>query len=69
MPLLIPPIAAGTSLRTALILLFPTLYLISSGLFFVSYLFYKTKRDVRLAIVVSGDGSNEALLKGTINPK
>ncbi|EDV27969.1 uncharacterized protein TRIADDRAFT_12709, partial [Trichoplax adhaerens] len=36
MPLLIPPIATSTSLRTALILLFPGLYLLSSGLFFIT---------------------------------
>ncbi|EDV27922.1 uncharacterized protein TRIADDRAFT_13389, partial [Trichoplax adhaerens] len=41
MPLLVPPLAAASNLRIALIVLFPSLYVVSSGLFLVTYLVHK----------------------------
>ncbi|EDV27921.1 uncharacterized protein TRIADDRAFT_20550 [Trichoplax adhaerens] len=41
MPLLVPPLTAISNLRTALIVLFPMLYLVSSGLFLVAYFVHK----------------------------
>lgn len=45
MPLLVPPLKKITSLRTALYILFPGLYLLSSVLFLLTL--FSLKRDLR----------------------
>ena len=47
MPLLVPPLKRVTSLRTALYILFPGLYLLSSVLFLLTV--FSLKRDLRRA--------------------
>ena len=47
MPLLVPPLKRLTSLRTALYILFPGLYLLSSVLFLLTV--FSLKRDLRRA--------------------
>ena len=63
MPLLVPPITAIANLRTALIVLFPMLYLISSGLFLVAYIVHKMTNGTNSATMTTNKDT-EQLIEG-----